>query len=392
MKYKNIVLLLCLLAFFVTYFSRLAISPIVPLINEDLGVSNTQIGFALSGMWLAYGISQFPSGILADQYGEKSIILLSVGGTTLMTFLLAFSPNYFLFFISVFLLGGAAGFHYSVATSLLSQIHDQVGTVVGIHALGGPLAGLTAPVVTAWVGYRYGWQPAIMIGVLIGIPIFILFLKYVKPTNPQQSNDSAQGLVNKKILYDLLKNPAIISSLIIATAGVYIIQGVLSFLPTFLIDYQEYTPTQASIAFSAFFIIRAIGQILVGKLSDAFGTDITIICSMLLGFVGIILLITRGNILLIGTGIAMVGIGTSFIAAIDPKFINLIPDSHRGTGFGLVRTVYTMLGAAGSIGVGLFADLFGWNYSFGFLAFLFAFAILISILNRFTIQNKILYS
>ncbi|TKX51954.1 MFS transporter, partial [Halorubrum sp. SS7] len=71
---------------------RLAISPVVPLIIDDLGVSNTAIGVALSGMWFAYGLSQFPSGILADRYGERRIILVAVGGTTAMSLVLAVVP------------------------------------------------------------------------------------------------------------------------------------------------------------------------------------------------------------------------------------------------------------------------------------------------------------
>ena len=79
-QYRTTVLALCLLAFFVTYFARMAISPVIPFIADDFDVTNTQIGFALSGMWLAYGLSQFPSGVLGDRFGEKRVILVAVGG------------------------------------------------------------------------------------------------------------------------------------------------------------------------------------------------------------------------------------------------------------------------------------------------------------------------
>mgnify|MGYP002761639887 FL=1 len=93
-QYRYTVLSLCTLAFFVTYFARLAISPVVPFVVAEFGVSNTAIGVALSGMWLAYGVSQFPSGILADRYGERRVILVAVGGTTAASVLLAFAPAF----------------------------------------------------------------------------------------------------------------------------------------------------------------------------------------------------------------------------------------------------------------------------------------------------------
>lgn len=387
MKYKNLVLVLCLLAFFVTYFSRLAISPIIPLINDDLGTTNTQIGFALSGMWFAYGLSQFPSGLLGDLYGEKTIVLTAVGGTTLMTFLLALSTHYVLFFAVVVLLGAAAGLHYPVATSLLSRIHDQLGTVVGIHALGGPLAGLIAPVVTAWVGFRYGWQPAVAMSVIIGVFVVILFYFNVESTKPQKPNSSIRELLQGQALTTFLMNPVVLSSLVIAVAGIYVIQGLLSFLPTFLIEYQEYTPTQASVAFSLFFFIRAIGQVIVGRVSDVYTRNFSIGLSMLSGLFGIILLVIGQNNVLIMIGLVLTAIGASFITGLDPKFLDLIPESNVGTGFGLVRTIYAMLGAVGSVGVGLSADLFGWGFSFATLGALFGLSLLI--LSLEAIVNKL---
>lgn len=80
-KYRHTVLLLCMFAFFVTYFARLAVSPVVPFIIDDFDVSNTQVGIALSGMWIAYGLTQYPGGVLAERFGEKRIITIAVGGT-----------------------------------------------------------------------------------------------------------------------------------------------------------------------------------------------------------------------------------------------------------------------------------------------------------------------
>jgi len=119
-----------MLAFLVTYFARLAISPVVPLIVDDFTVSNTAIGVALSGMWLAYGAAQFPSGVLADRYGgERRVILVAVGGTTAMSVVLALAPVFPAFVLAAVCLGLVAGLHYAVATTLLSRTFDDIGTV-----------------------------------------------------------------------------------------------------------------------------------------------------------------------------------------------------------------------------------------------------------------------
>lgn len=381
-QYRYTVLVSCMLAFFVTYFARLAISPVVPFITEDFGISNTLIGIALTGMWLAYGLAQFPSGILADRHGEKLIILVAVGGTTVMSLLLALSPLYGVFVLATIVLGGVAGLHYAVATTLLSRTFDDLGTAVGFHSIGGPLAGLIAPVVAAWVGVQYGWRPAVASTALVGIPIFALFVRRIRPTEPRRPDEPLRESIDLRSLVSIVSRSTIAFPLLIATAGTYVAQGLLSFFPAFLVSFHGYTPTAAGVAFSAFFIIRACSQIALGRASDAYGRDVAIAGSMVAGAVGVALLVLGAGLVTMAVGVVLAGVGSSFFAAIDPRFMDALTVEERGTGFGLVRTVYTVLGAAGSVGVGLTADLFGWDVAFGTLALLFFISFLALTTNR----------
>ena len=373
-QYRHAVLSLCTLAFFVTYFARLAISPVVPFVVAEFGVSNTAIGVALSGMWLAYGVSQFPSGILADRYGERRVILVAVGGTTAASVLLAFAPAFPAFVAAAALLGLVAGLHYAVATALLSRTFDDLGTAVGLHSVGGPLAGLVAPVAAAWVGVRYGWRPAVALAALVGVPVFVLFAGFVRPTEPRRPDQPMRERLRLGPLVELLSRPAILLPLAVAMIGTYAVQGLMSFLPTFLIESRGYSPGAAGAAFSAFFLVRTGGQVAVGRLSDRLGRDVAIGAAMLAGAVGMAALVAplRGGRPLVAVAVLLAGVGSSFFSAVDPRFMDALGDAERGAGFGLVRTAYTVVGAAGSVGVGLAADLFGWGVSFASLGALFA--------------------
>jgi len=103
-------------------------SPVVPAIGDAFAVSNSAIGLALTGMWGAYALAQFPSGLLADRYGERRIILVAVGRTAVASGLLAASPTYAVFLIGTVVLGGVAGLHFSVATSLLTRTLPNTGS------------------------------------------------------------------------------------------------------------------------------------------------------------------------------------------------------------------------------------------------------------------------
>ena len=378
-RYRHTVLTLCMLAFFVTYFARLAISPVVPLIIDDFGVSNTAVGVALSGMWFAYGLSQFPSGILADRFGERRVILVAVGGTTAMSLLIAVAPVFPAFVLAAVLLGLAAGLHYAVATTLLSRTFDDLGTAVGLHSLGGPLAGLVAPVAATWVGFRYGWRPGVALAAVVGVPVFAVFARRVRPTEPRRPDQAMSERLRLGPLLELVGRREILVPLAVATLGTYVAQGVISFLPTFLVEFRGYTPAFAGGAFSAFFVVRAAAQVGLGRLSDRVGRDASIAAALLGGALGLAGLVALPDlarlpaavglpalpeVAALGVAVFLAGLGSSFFSAIDPRFMDALGDAERGAGFGLIRTVYTVIGSAGSVGVGLVADLFGWGVSF----------------------------
>lgn len=357
-----------MLAFFATFFGRLVFSPVVPFITDDLNISNTQIGFALTGMWLAYGIAQFPSGVLADRYGEKRIIVVAVGGTLVASLLVALAPLFAVFVVCVVLLGAVAGLHYSVATTLLSRTYDEMGTAVGIHAMGAPLAGLTAPVAAAWVGVNYGWRPAVALAAAIALPVFVLFVWRVRPTEPRRPGEPMREQFNLGTITELLTRPSIVFTLGLAVTATFVVNGLISFLPTFLVEHRSYTPTRAGAVFSAYFVVRGGVQIGIGSISDRFGRDFALAGCMLASAAGLVLLVVGPGTIAVAIGILLIGLGASYFPALDPRFLDNLSEAEQGTGFGLVRTIYVVTGATGSVGVGLFADSLSWAGAFLFLA------------------------
>ncbi|MFP8890558.1 MFS transporter [Natrialbaceae archaeon A-CW2] len=366
-KYRYTALLLCTLAFFVTMVGRLAVSPLVPEITAEFEVSNAVIGIALTGMWLAYGLSQYPSGIFADRFGERVIILVAIGGTTVASLLIALSPVVGIFIVFTIVLGLAAGLHYSVATTLLAGIYDEIGTAIGIHNTGATIAGLVTPIVVTWVALRYGWRSAIATIAIVGVPVFILFHWRIRTTAPAHPETPLRERVSFESISGILSRPAIVFTLCIAVVGEFVWQGTASFLPTFLVDHRGYSITQAGTLFSVYFIAQGVSQIVVGIVTDRIGCDRTLIGCMLFGALGLALLVAGSGLGSVLLGVACLGMGMSFSPAVIPRFLHEMSDAEKTTGFGLIRTVYMILASLGSITTGLFADLFGWGISYSFL-------------------------
>ena len=369
-QYRYTVLGLCTLAFFATMVARLVISPVVPNIESHFDTSSGVIGLALSGMWAAYALAQFPSGVLADRYGERRVILTAVSITATSSLLLALSPSLALFGLFAVVLGAGAGLHYVVATTLLTRIFSNTGRAIGLHVVGSPLAGLSAPVLAAAIGTRYGWRPALLLGTAAAVPVGLLFAWRVRPITPQHPERPMREQFDPGTLIALLSRPRIAYTTVLAVIAAFVWQATASFLPTLLVAHHGYSTGFAGALFSLYFVVHGIGAPAIGGLSDRFGRDPTLGVTLGIGIIAYGALAVAGSLRSVVIGVVLAGIAMSWSAPLQDRYIARLSETERNTGFGLVRTVYMLLGALGSVVTGTLADLAGWGIAYGSLGVL----------------------
>ncbi|SEH13449.1 Sugar phosphate permease [Natronorubrum sediminis] len=367
-RYTHTALVLCTLAFMGTMVARLSISPLVPAITDDFGVSNAAVGFALSLMWATYALAQFPSGIFGDRFGERRVILTAIGLTGVASIFLAISPTFGLFVVFAIVLGFGAGLHYTPATTYLTKQFDDIGRAIGFHIAGSPAAGLVAPVAAALIASFYGWRAGILIGALFAIPLFVLFIWRIRPTTPTRPEQPMRERVQITTIFELLSRPSIAYTTLIAFLCAFTWQATASFLPAFFEDGQGLSASLASALFSLYFLAHGLTQPLTGWLSDRFGRDATTVVSMSAGVLGYGALVVADSLAIYALSVCFIGLAMSWGAPVQSRFMDSFTDAERSTGFGLVRTVYMTTGASGSVAVGALADFFGWEAAFAVLA------------------------
>jgi MFS family permease len=363
---------------------RLVISPVVPSIGDAFGVPNGALGLALTGMWMGYAAAQFPSGLLADRYGERRIILIAVGGTAVANALLAFAPSYAVFLLGTAVLGTVAGLHYSVATSLLTRTTDRIGTAIGIHTAGAPVAGVLVPMAAGAVGAWWGWRWALALGTVFALPVTALVVYIVPKRAPVRPHELVWSRLRLGPLLSLLRRPPIARTVGLSAVGMFVWQATASFLPAFLVAHHGFSESTAGALFSGYFLVQGLTQPGLGSLSDRIGRDAAASLAIGLGVVGYGLLVWGDGLGVAGVAVSLAGLSMGWGATLMPKFMDHLDDHERNSGFGLVRTVYMMLGATGSVVTGFVADLLGWNVAFIGLALLLVgmFAVLVHLSQR----------
>ncbi|MFB6142478.1 MAG: MFS transporter, partial [Halorientalis sp.] len=229
---------------------------------------------------------------------------------------------------------------------------------------------------------RFGWRAALALGAAVALPAFALFAVGVRPTAPRRPDQPVGERLTVGPILELLSRPEIGYTVVLAVLGAFTWQAVASFLPAYLEAGRGFTGTTAGLLFSAYFVVHGATQPVLGQLSDRYSRDAVVAGAMGVGVVGFAVLVLGEGMPTAVAGVLAVGVAMSWGAPLQSRFIDVLSDTERGAGFGLVRTVYMTVGAAGSLVVGAAADLFGWAAAFGLLSAVLAVAVAVIAANH----------
>lgn len=358
----------CVVAYFAVRYSQVIVGPVLPLVEADFGVTAGAVGVALTGMWIAYAVVQLPSGIGGDRFGDTRVVLLALaiaaGGAVIM----ALAPVMVVFALGVILLGVGAGAYYNPATAVIGRAYDGIGRAIGIHRIGGQGAGVIAPLAAGSMALALGWRPIVALGALLGVVAAGLFLVGpptaggARPETPLRELLAADGLIA------ILARPHTRTTIALMTLVEFCGLAAMAFIPGFFVGHHEYSLATANALFAVFFGISAASQPVGGWLSDRVGRDVTLAGLGAAGMAGFGIMILEGGMAVAVLGVALAGSAMSATVVLQARMLDGLDEGAIGRGFGLFRTVYLLLGAAGPAVVGLTADRAGWVPAFALLA------------------------
>ena len=375
---QHTLLSICVGSYFGVRFTQVVVGPVVPAVVSTFDVSRGALGTALTGMWVAYALSQLPSGVLADRFGERRVVLVALATVAGATLGLAGSPAFLAFGAALVLLGVGAGIYYNPATALLAREFGAVGRAVGTHRIGGQVAGVAAPLVAAAVGVEYGWRATVLVGAPVAGLAALLALRFVAPPPPARPTASVRDLFDPGDLAALLARPHTRYTTFVATLVEFVGLATMAFLPALLVGHHGLGSRPANLLFAVLFAATALFQPFAGWLSDRLGRDETLTLQAAAGVLGYAGL-AAGSRLLAVPAVLFAAVSMSATPVVQSRMIDGLSEADQGAGFGLFRTVYLLIGASGTAAVGTAADVAGWAAAFGLLAAVFG-GLLLSLL------------
>lgn len=353
--------------------TRVVIGPLVPALLLTFGTTESVVGAVLTGMWAMFALAHYPSGVLAERYGERAVILAALAATVGGSLLLALAPSFAWFAGAALVLGAGTGLYFVVGTGFVANRYPaRTGRMLGLHSTGGSLAGLIVPVVAVALLTAFSWRVAVAATSGLALVAAVSFAAGVRATPPTRPDVPVLVRLRPSVRLGVLREPGVGLPLAVTVVAAFAWQAGLSFVPTFLVVYHGFAEGTAAALYSLLFVANTVGMPLVGSLADRVGSPWAIGTTLVASLVGYATLVALSWWPAVVGGVCAVGVGMSYGGAVQSLFMRRFDADERIAGFGTVRTVYMLLGSLGSVVTGTLAEWYGWGVSFGSVAALLA--------------------
>ena len=188
-KQRNLILFLLFIGWAIGNFDRYFINYAVLSISEDLQLSPTSTGLILSSFFAGYALMQIPGGWLADRFGSRRVLMVSVLMWSIFTALTGAVWSLASMIAIRFVFGiGEGGFQPS-SSKLISQTFpmDKRAWAMSIMLSSGGIVSLIVPLLSAYMLTTIGWRISFVILGGIGFLITILYWAFIKlPENVKE--------------------------------------------------------------------------------------------------------------------------------------------------------------------------------------------------------------
>ena len=328
-----------------------AIWLIAPAIAVAMDLSPAEVGLLITVSTVGAALGYLPAGMLTDRVANRGRLLLGTFWWVAIGYAVAsLAPDFWTVTLLLAIAGlGDAAWHPIATGVLVQSLPGRRAQALGIHAMGGTLAEVLAPLSIGFLLSVVDWRAALLISALPAALMGIAFWRVAGsvPAAPHRGQETVRAGLGD--LWRAWRGPRGLT--MIAMIGVYdmALVAVLAMTPLFLQRIHAFTTAETGIAFSAMVLAGALAQPVIGRISDGRGRRPAVVGGNLAAVLACLIVATAGSPLvavaaLIAAVGALYGIRSVILAA-AVEFAG----TREGTTLGLTFVVMDGVGALGAV-------------------------------------------
>ena len=272
---------------FILFLSTLIGVPVLPKLSQELGASDALLPVILAASLITVVIAQFFTGILADKWSKRSLILIGALLGSISSLLTIIATNW----VQLLLLRILAGIADAIAMPALLVMTSKLGTeqpgkFFGILRGSQGLSFVVGPALGSLFSLVSLRTPFLADGILSLVAFFAAFKLIRDDSKVQASHD----LSVFKGIKQLLQNRSVYVYLLLGVSGMFAYGILANFVPT-KAQILGLAPWQIGLIISIGALVHSITSFTVGSLSDKFGRKLFAIFSQPIIIISAVVLI-----------------------------------------------------------------------------------------------------
>ena len=340
---------------------RLSVSPLLPAIGTDLGISSGAAGFAITVIWGSYAILQYPSGRLSDRLSRTTLLVGGLSLAALGFLTLSAASTYATFLFGAVVVGVGVGLYPTPARGLVSDLFvAKRGRAFGLHTASGDVGGILAAgigtVVIAVATWRAAFAP-----VAAALLLIALLLHLWSDEGYELARvDLAVGDTFRR----LFGVPRLRWLLVAYALYAFTWQAATGFLPTYL-RAKELSPAIANAGLAVLFVVGAVVKPLSGSLGDRVPRGLLAPGVLVVAAAALVVVVLSSTPAIALGGIAVFAAGLmAYPPVMQAYLMDSFPGDSMGGDLGAMRSVYIGIGSLGATYVGVVAQYVDYDTAF----------------------------
>ena len=336
------------------YATRTIFNPIMGVVGEQFGLSNTQLGLANSIFFLTYAIAQIPFGIIGDKIGRKMIITVGFLLLAVATYFSGLATTFVLFLTIRAIAGIGQGAYYGPQFALSTEAIPKSKRTIGNAIINSGMAFGTSGgyLLSSKLVLENGesWSKPFFIMALPTLFVGLLFYTVLKEKviRPGEEPEEETGPKEKISLKQIFSNRNLVAAFILCFTSIYANFVILTWLPQFLI--AECGFTGASVGFISSLVPWASipGALLFARINDKTGATkklVFLLVPLAILSVFAIAFVTNRTLLIS----VLILYGLTGKLALDPIMVTFVTKHAPKSALGTSLSAYNFIGMSGSI-------------------------------------------
>jgi MFS transporter, ACS family, hexuronate transporter len=334
-RYQVLLTALLSLNFGIVLFDRNALGFLMPFIQPELRISNTEVGVLASSLSLTWALAAFAIGAIADRFGSrKRLLILSTFAFALCSFGSGIATSFGMMLGARLLMGMAEGGIMPISQSLIAAEVDprHRGLAMGVvQGFGSSLLGsFVAPVLLVAFAIHFGWRHAFFLAGAPGVMTALLMLWLIRhPIQTALRAGRTVASTRSDSLGEVLGDRNVILCALLGVLLVSYLVVCWTFMPLFLTRVRLYDPPTMGWLMGTLGISATVASSAIPALSDRIGRrPMMIVMPMLAVILPLAALFYTGSIWLLA---AMFVIGWA-VTGIFPLFMATVPAESVASG------------------------------------------------------------